>query len=106
MTWICPIYLMVLQYCQSSLETFRKEEGGLDTTECSFYTFTKQTVASLCHWVAEEVSRLCALPAAAFSSLFARGPGLFCTGRTVEGYRLLEWKQTPGFLDEGAFARC
>jgi len=56
--------------------------------------------------VAEEVSRLCALPAAAFSSLFARGPGLFCTGRTVEGYRLLEWKQTPGFLDEGAFARC
>ena len=106
MVRICPVYLMVLHYCQSSLETCRKEEGGLDTPECSFYAFTERAVASLVPWVAGEVARLCTLPAAAFSSLFARGPGLFCRGRAVEGYRLLEWKQTPGFLDEDAFARC
>jgi hypothetical protein len=71
-----------------------------------FYAFTEQAVASLVPWAADEVSRLCALPAAAFPFLFAWDLGLFYTERTVEGYRLLEWKQTPGFIKEDAFARC
>jgi hypothetical protein len=51
------------------------QEGGLDTTGRSFYAFTEQTVASLVPGAADEVSRLCMLPATAFPSLFVRSPG-------------------------------
>src|SRR5262245_40882642 len=75
-------------------------------TEQNFYAFTACSGYTLIQRVAEKSYDLCRSLDDTFS-VFERAPGLYCTGCIADGrYRLLEFRQVPGFTEADAFAKC
>lgn len=72
----------------------------------TFYNFTAASVEEMIQKASAAIHTRCCHPCADFS-VFERGPGLYCTGRTTtEGYRLLTFTQVQEFTEAAAYTKC